>query len=154
MEGSMHYLALRLGSLFHRQRSAGAGRRPASQLGLVFRAYLQLLRFESPLKRGNLAVLYEKVRTCKQKEASVLPGDVERVCAAVTLACVFYWKQVLCLQRSATIACLLKRIGVPAHLVIGVQPLPFKAHAWVEVHDRVLSDEPEVCSAFEVLDRC
>ncbi len=44
---------------------------------------------------------------------------VEQTCAAVDMACIWYWKEGLCLQRSAATACLLKRFGVPAQLVIG-----------------------------------
>jgi len=61
---------------------------------------------------------------------------------------------VLCLQRSATAACLLKKCGLAARLVIGAQQLPFKAHAWVEVEGRVVNDKPYMEEMYSVLDRC
>jgi hypothetical protein len=61
---------------------------------------------------------------------------------------------VLCLQRSAATACLLRRYCVEAHMVIGAQQMPFKAHAWVEVGGRVVNDKPYVAEMYSVLDRC
>jgi hypothetical protein len=76
------------------------------------------------------------------------------MCAAVDMACIWYWKEALCLQRSAATACLLRQYGVAAKLVIGAQQMPFKAHAWVEVEDRVVNDKPYMHEMYAVLDRC
>jgi hypothetical protein len=70
------------------------------------------------------------------------------------LACVFYFKRVLCLQRSAATTVLLRRHGWNAEMVIGVQLMPFQSHAWVEVQSRVVNDKPYVTEIFQVLDRC
>jgi hypothetical protein len=79
---------------------------------------------------------------------------VEQICSAVDMACIWYWKKVLCLQRSAATACLLKRYGVPAQMTIGAQQIPFKAHAWVEVDGRVVNDKPYIREMYAVLDKC
>ena len=86
-------------------------------------------------------------------EAPIADG-VERICAAVDMACIWYPKEVLCLQRSAATACLLKRYGIPAQMVIGAQQMPFRAHAWVEVDGRVVNDKPYTPEMYAVLDRC
>jgi hypothetical protein len=78
----------------------------------------------------------------------------DKVCSAVDVACIWYWKQVLCLQRSAAAACLLRDNGVPAELVIGAQRMPFHAHAWVEVQGRVVNDKSYTNEMYAVLDRC
>ena len=70
------------------------------------------------------------------------------------MACIWYWKEALCLQRSAATACLLKQYGVLAQMVIGAQQMPFKAHAWVEVDGRVVNDKPYTPEMYAVLDRC
>jgi hypothetical protein len=82
------------------------------------------------------------------------PDAIEQTCAAVDMACIWYWKEALCLQRSAATACLLKRNGVPAQMVIGAQQMPFRAHAWVEVEGRVVNDKPYTPEMYAVLDRC
>jgi len=121
---------------------------------LVLKAYLKLIHFDLYLARGNFAALYKKVRDYPIGKKSASPNPVERICAAVDMACIWYWKEALCLQRSAATACLLKRFGVPAQLVIGAQQIPFKAHAWVEVNGRVANDKPYTPEMYAVLDRC
>jgi len=121
---------------------------------LVFRAYCRLIQFDLYLARGNFQALYEKVRAYPIRKAMPPVTAVEQICAAVDLACIWYWKEVLCLQRSAATACLLKSYGVPAQMILGAQQMPFKAHAWVVVGERVVNDKPYVSEMFAVLDRC
>jgi hypothetical protein len=121
---------------------------------LVLRAYLTLIHFDLYLARGDFAALYSKVRHCPIGKSVERNETSERICAAVDIACIWYWKEVRCLQRSAATACLLKSHGVPAQMMIGVQQMPFKAHAWVEVEGRVVSDKPYMREMYGVLDRC
>jgi hypothetical protein len=121
---------------------------------LVLKAYLKLIHFDLYLARGNFAALYNKVRKYHVRKRAPAPGAVEHVCSAIDMACIWYWKEALCLQRSAATACLLKKYGVPAQLVIGAQQMPFKAHAWVEVGGRVVNDKPYTPDIYAVLDRC
>jgi len=120
---------------------------------LVLQAYLKLLHFHLYLVRGDFSALYERVRKSAVNQTTPIPDGVERICAAVDMACIWYWKEVLCLQRSAATACLLKRYGVPARMVIGAQQMPFRAHAWVEVDGRVVNDKPYTPEIYAVLDR-
>jgi hypothetical protein len=121
---------------------------------LVLRAYLGLIQFDLYLARGSFARLYEKVRQYPVGRPAPAPDTIERISAAIDMACIWYWKEALCLQRSAATACLLKKYGVPAEMVIGAQQMPFKAHAWVEVGDRVVNDKPYIPEMYQVLDRC
>ncbi len=121
---------------------------------LVLRAYLQLIYFDFYLARGNFAALYDTVRGYPIRKRASSPDAAEKICAAMDVACIWYWKEALCLQRSAATACLLKRYGVAAQLVIGAQQMPFKAHAWVEVNGRIVNDKPYMTEIYAVLDRC
>jgi len=94
---------------------------------LVLQAYLKLIQFDLYLARRNFAAL---------------------------MAGIWYWKESLCLQRSAALTCLLKRYGVPAQMVIGAQQMPFKAHAWVEVDGRVVNDKSYIPEMYAIVDRC
>ena len=120
----------------------------------VLRAYLRLIVFDLYLARGSFKALYEKVRRYPIREVSPPVNAVQQICAAVDMACIWYWKEVLCLQRSAATACLLKNYGLPAQMMIGAQQLPFKAHAWVEVNGQVVNDKPYVREMYAVLDQC
>ena len=121
---------------------------------LFLKAYGKLVLFDLYLARGNFAALYERVRACPVKNKKVPPETSARVCAAVDMASIWYWKQVLCLQRSAATACLLREHGVPAEMVIGAQQVPFRAHAWVEIGGRVVNDKSYTPEMYQVLDRC
>jgi hypothetical protein len=121
---------------------------------LTLRAYLKLILFDLYLARGDFAALYEKVRKYPRRKGRAAPRAVERICQAVDMACIWYWKEALCLQRSAATACLLKQYGVSAQMVLGAQQMPFKAHAWVEVDGQVVNDKPYTSDVYAVLDRC
>jgi hypothetical protein len=121
---------------------------------LVFKAYGKLIYFDLYLARGNFSALYEKVRKYPVRKEPPGYRTIEEICGAMDMACIWYWKEALCLQRSAATACLLRHYGVPAQLVIGAQQMPFKAHAWVEVEGRVVNDKPYMHEMYAVLDRC
>jgi hypothetical protein len=121
---------------------------------LVLKAYLKLIYFDLYLARGNFRALYDKVRKCPLEKTTPPPDAVKRICLAVDMACIWYWKEALCLQRSAAACCLIRSHGIFAQMVIGAQQLPFKAHAWVEVDGRVVNDKTYVPEMYAVLDRC
>ncbi len=121
---------------------------------LVLKAYGKLIYFDLYLARGNFAALYEKLRNYPLRRETPNSPSIEEICSAIDMACIWYWKEALCLQRSAATACLLRQYGVSAQLVIGAQQMPFKAHAWVEVEGRVVNDKPYMHEMYAVLDRC
>jgi hypothetical protein len=123
-------------------------------LYLFIDAYCHLLLFEVYLRRGNFSRVHERVRSCPVRRRPPLPEAVPRLCQAMDMATIWYWREALCLQRSAALTCLLKRYGVPAQLVIGAQQMPFRSHAWVEIDGRVVNDKAYVAEVYAVLDRC
>jgi hypothetical protein len=123
-------------------------------LFLILQAYLKLICFDLYLMRGDFAALYNRVQRYPIANRSASTETVERLCSAVDLACIWYWKEALCLQRSAATSCLLRNHGIFAEMVIGAQHMPFKAHAWVEVDGRVVNDKPYVSEIYAVMNRC
>jgi hypothetical protein len=121
---------------------------------LRLKAYVLLIYFDLYLARGSFEALYERVRRFSVRKVTPPENAIERICSAMDMASIWYWKEALCLQRSAATTCLLRWHGVPAQLVIGAQQLPFKAHAWVEVEGRVVNDKPYTPEMYAVLDRC
>jgi hypothetical protein len=121
----------------------------------VIESWLILLRLEFVMRLRGLERLHEIVRQ-QPVTAMVYPNcpSSALVCRAVDYACVLYFKQVLCLQRSATTALLLRRYGWHAQMVIGAQVIPFKSHAWVEIGGRVVNDKPYMLDIYQVLERC
>jgi hypothetical protein len=122
---------------------------------LVIESWALLLYLEVILLISSFKVLLEIVRNEKVKPANKpslsLSPELHR---AMDLACVFYFKRVMCLQRSAATTILLRRYGLKAEMVIGVQTVPFKSHAWVEIGGIVINDKPYVPQTYRVLERC
>ena len=80
------------------------------------------------------------------------PSEIQKmVLDAVSLAGCFYYKPLLCLERSVVAARLLRKAGVDARLVIGYRPAPFLSHAWVEVDGRVVNDSQAYKERLQVL---
>jgi len=77
------------------------------------------------MRLGGFARVHEAVRREKVIAKPNVHGRDHELSHAVDLACVFYFKPVLCLQRSAALALLLRRHGIEAEMVIGAQLLPF-----------------------------
>lgn len=82
------------------------------------------------------------------------PADIAACCTVVDRAARLYFKRAWCLQRSAATVLLLRRLGVPAHLVLGARAVPFLAHAWVEVDGRVVNDRATVQKFYREIARC
>jgi hypothetical protein len=119
---------------------------------LTARAWLGLAAFDLALVAG-FARAHERVRAYsvnRRRRDACLP---EHIVWAVDEACVWYVKRAPCLQRSAVAACLLRRHGVRAELVIGYRALPFESHAWVEVDGHIVNDRPQYQKVFTVLER-
>ena len=53
-----------------------------------------------------------------------------------------------CKERALVSWCLLRRMGVPVRLVMGVSFYPFEAHAWTECGPHVVADDRERCEQF------
>ena len=121
---------------------------------IVCRAYLLLISVDLMMTRGGFSAVHQLARTNPVAGIEADPATVETVCKAVDLASIWYWKQVSCLHRSVVAISLLRRRGIACDLVIGVQRLPFRGHAWVEVEGRVVNDLPYLSDLYAVIDRC
>jgi hypothetical protein len=123
--------------------------------GYVIESWLILLGLEFVMRTQGLKRLHETVRQQPifTKRVKTRPSS-ELLCRAADYACVLYFKHVLCLQRSAATALLLRRYGWDSTLVIGAQIVPFKSHAWVEIGASVANDKPYVRDIYQVLERC
>ena len=122
---------------------------------LVLESWLLLIRFEWLMRLGRFQKLYRIVQQEPVRSVTSAPLIAkEDLCRGMDYACVFYFKQVLCLQRSAATTLLLRRHGFDAELVIGAMLLPFRSHAWVEFNGQVINDKPYMQTIYQVLERC
>jgi len=121
---------------------------------LFFRALLLLVTYDILSTLSTFARIHKKVESWTVAPGPADPHAIQRVCTAVNYACIWYPKQVLCLQCAFVTTYLLRRKGVSARMVLGAQKLPFKAHAWVEVDGRAINERSNVQATYTVWDRC
>jgi hypothetical protein len=117
-------------------------------------SWLLLLYFDCVMHFRGFERLHTVVKRKKVCSTGAHKEECAELCRAVDLACVFYFKRVLCLQRSSTTTILLRRHGYRAEMVVGAQLLPAQFHAWVEVDGCIVNDKPYVTDTFSVLERC
>lgn len=121
---------------------------------LTWKALLALFAFDVLRFGRDFARMHKFVSARKVAPRLASSDAIDRVCNAVNLACVWYPKRVLCLQRSAVITCMLRHYGVPAEMVMGAQKVPFKAHAWTEVNGHAINERRDVQKVYGVWERC
>jgi hypothetical protein len=121
---------------------------------LFLRALFLLLAYDILNALCRFQTIYSMVRSWKVTPRTGVSNLIDKVCAAVNYACVWYPRQALCLQRSFVTTYLLRKHGVAAQMVLGAQKMPFKAHAWVEVDGRAINERSNVQATYAVWDRC
>lgn len=128
--------------------------RPVPRSSVVAAAFLGLALFDLVLKLQSLRGLVSWVRAWPVKNCPARTDQIAPLCSGVDRACVCYPKKALCLQRSAVTTCILRSRGIAARMVVGVRPMPFAAHAWVEVEGAVINDWPLVKKFYNLLTTC
>ena len=121
---------------------------------LVCKALFGLLVFDLFGLRRDFARMHRVVSSWRVSRLNPPPETAENVCRAINFACVIYPRRVFCLQRSAVTTCLLRRCGIHARMIMGAQPVPFKAHAWTEINDRAVNEPHDVQTIYSVWERC
>jgi hypothetical protein len=121
----------------------------------VILSWMLLLYFDFIMKVRDLETLHNVLRRRQAGTVSDISApSSEQLCRAMDYACVFYFKRVLCLQRSAATTILLRWLGRDARMITGAQILPFRSHAWVEIEGNVVNDKPYMREIYQVLDEC
>lgn len=124
---------------------SGSETAPGPTRTTVFTALIGLAVFDIVLSLFSLKSLCFLVKKWPiRARRSSDPDSIGKVCKGVETGCIWYPRKALCLQRSAVTTCLLRSLGIPGRLTIGVRAMPVLAHAWVEVEDVVVNDWPRV----------
>jgi hypothetical protein len=121
---------------------------------LVLHALLLLLSYDFLVYFGSFRGVYSTVRRWPVAQLSSTGATIEPLVRAVDYACIFYPKQVHCLQRSFVITYLLRKRGVPAEMVLGASRMPFRAHAWVEISGHAINEKQTTTGQYAVWERC
>ncbi|AOJ68909.1 MULTISPECIES: lasso peptide biosynthesis B2 protein [Burkholderia] len=128
--------------------SRALGERNAS--GFEWLPFWRIVRGAASLKlRGFHALsVLERLDARPANGAPARGNDASHTVERFLRASIWSPFRITCLQMSLALATHLRRENVPAQLVIGVRPMPFVAHAWVEVDGRVCGDEPDLKKSY------
>jgi Transglutaminase-like superfamily len=121
---------------------------------LLWQALIGLIAYDALNAACSFRTLHSLLKNCLVSTHVENDDAIERVCAAVNHACIWYPKRALCLQRAFVTTWLLRKHGVNALMVLGAQRLPFKAHAWVEVDGKAINERTNVQATYAVWERC
>jgi transglutaminase superfamily protein len=97
---------------------------------------------------SGATIRWIKQRTANCATHPTTPEDVVALEYAVAMAAALYPGRAACLERSLVLFYLARRAGIPVTYHHGVQPLPLKAHAWVEYEGHVINDVVEFVNTF------
>ena len=91
---------------------------------LILRALFEIMRYERIVLIGHRSH-FAAVAPATGFEKPCSEELKSAICDAILLATCFYWKPVLCLQRSVCTVRLFRKYGIEARLAIGYRPSPF-----------------------------
>lgn len=133
--------------------SSRSARTPKHRM-LICKALTGFLLFDVLRLGRDFAKLHRLVSRWPIAARTPTEERIAAVSKAINSACIWYPKRAMCLQRSAVTTCLLRCNGAPASMVMGIQSLPFKAHAWTEIDGHAINERRNVQAIYRVMDRC
>lgn len=93
---------------------------------------------------GLILLLKEINMDSKIKNRSFEIKNIIKLSYITDQSTLLFYKKTWCLAWAGALAYNLIKHGFSFKLVIGVQTMPFYAHAWIEVNDTVINDDPEL----------
>jgi hypothetical protein len=138
-------------------RPAAPPRRPPRARPSALRAWWWLARTALRLRRAGFTATYRAATALAAipaaRDAHERLEPALRAFARAENAFVFRNAPRDCFPRSIALFCFLRELGIPVEHRIGVNRHPFRAHAYVTLDGRVLSDHPGQQRAFTTLER-
>jgi hypothetical protein len=119
---------------------------------LTIKAAKLLIVWDWRIKVSSFESFYRSLQSYPVATKRSQDMAIDAIEYAVQFASIWYWKRVLCLQRSCCLLWMLRDAGIPAKLQIGAQHWPPKTHAWVNVEGRIVGDLPHKVQLFQLLD--
>jgi hypothetical protein len=124
-------------------------------IGMAAFATLGLIVAQAVLKLQGFCSLHRAMRGWPvRKRKRWDRSTIAEVSSAITKASRFCPRRVWCLERAAVTVCLLRWRGLPAKFVIGCQRVPFASHAWAEVFQAPVNEDPATIPLYRAIERC
>lgn len=119
---------------------------------LVLKAYYSLTIVYFILKVFGFNGLIKSIKSMKKKNSIIKNSDAfKTLVTALNRACFFFPVRTKCLEWSAALTMMALKNNWECKIEIGVQNLPFKAHAWVKANGEVIADTPDLPKTLSVI---
>ena len=123
-----------------------------TSLRLIFEAYMTLIRVYCCSYFSQFTDMIQLLHRCQPKK----PRQVSRqefapLVRALNQACFYFPVRVKCLEWSVSLCLMAFRRSFDCHLEIGVQNMPFLAHAWVRIKEGVIADNQDLPTSLSVI---
>jgi hypothetical protein len=115
-----------------------------------FRPFFRMIRGVLLLKIFGFTALSALERVRPRTSSTAAPTAVELTGSIAQYLSAAIWSpfRITCLPFSFSLATHLRQSNIPAQLVIGVRPIPFVAHAWVEIDGHVYGDDLDLKKSY------
>lgn len=120
----------------------GRGRYWRFDAPMVVRALAALIAAHRMVARGFSSFAGDLNRQLQSRHRHFKGGDrsLAEIAAAMEWARLIFPFEAKCLPMSIATVKLARHFGIEAELMVGVQALPLKAHAWAQVGNRLVND--------------
>lgn len=117
-----------------------------TNIWFTIKAFFILHRIHQILKKGQMQGLIDYLNNLAKSKNFVAASNQQSLMLAKALdnACLFYPRKTICLPFAAALTSLHYEQSYACDFLIGIQNLPFYAHAWVEANGEVINDNPEL----------
>jgi hypothetical protein len=119
---------------------------------MILEAYFYLIKVYFILKVFGFCSLIKAIKrkgknSCIKKDSK----EFNTLVTALNKACFYFPVRTKCLEWSAALAFLALRRKWKCNMEIGVQNLPFAAHAWVRANNEVIADTQDLPDTLSVI---
>ncbi len=121
---------------------------------LVLEAYYTLIRVNVGFgKKKFYRHIHALKRQVKAHKQYINPNKEQllQLATAVDKACFFYPQKTKCLEWAICFVTMALRRQYRCNLTVGVQNIPFRAHAWVEANGQIFADDPQLPKQLAVI---
>lgn len=119
--------------------------------GMVLEAYLLLIKVYFIVKVYGFHGLIKAIKRKHNGAVRVDSREFNVLVAALNKACFYFPVRTKCLEWSATLTLMGLKRKWKCNIEIGVQNLPFAAHAWVKADGKVIADTQNLPETLSVI---
>lgn len=119
---------------------------------ITLEAYLTIFKVFGILKTFGFYHLIKLIKKKKKQDFFTKhSNDFNMLVTALNKACFYFPVRVKCLEWSAALTFMALKRKWKCNIEIGVQNLPFRAHAWVKAQDKVIADADELPKRLSII---